>query len=111
MRRRTKNCSPTMTAVLTAKANPMTLGRHLADLTGERGEAGLHLAVADEHPEEGQQGHPHDGRLAQDREVGARAARSAPSGFSARPCTWRSGPSSSPIGTSMLTRRRPGRSP
>ncbi|UUZ61375.1 hypothetical protein LP418_12820 [Nocardioides sp. B-3] len=54
-------------------ANPETdhAGRHLADRAGERGQAGLDLAVADERAEEGQGRQPDDRRLTQDREVGA----------------------------------------
>ena len=78
-------------------------GRHLADLPGERREPGLHLPVADEARQEGERGDPDDGRVAQDREVAR--CRPAPvasaGGWSGRPATCRSGPSSRPMGTSM----------
>ena len=44
-------------------------GRDLADLARERGEAGLHLPVADEAREEGQRRDPQDGRPPEDGEV------------------------------------------
>ena len=101
MRPRTKNCRPTMTAVLTAKAKPMTRVETSATLAGERRHAGLHLAVADE------RGRRRSGGSATARTAGAgsrgrsRVRHWRAPARSARPWTCRSGPSSRAIGTSM----------
>ena len=81
MRASTVNWSSTMTAVLTANDESDDVGRHLGHLAGVGREPGLHLAVADEHRDEGEQGQPQHGRLPEDLAVAAGRSGSSSSGL------------------------------